>query len=353
MLSCPYQSTKFIDGMRCLAALYIVLHHSLQTANYLPSWLKFFAFGHEMVVIFIVISGFCLALPIREDWNLDAKRFFRRRIRRILPPYYAAVGFGLFFAIALTLLTKAPQDYIGNPFTWSMLLSHLTLTQNWVHRDIFTLDGPLWSIAVECQIYVLFPIIVLLWRKTGRWAALAVIFVFSTVFFKVTHGGGFANFLFLFAEGMLGAQLAVSHKRWILVLSPIYAIAIWLPLPYLLHEAAVGMTTALLMAYLVWSPSGNRILGSKWLVWGGSFSYSMYLVHSFFQVLMYRLVAWRHLSFLIEAPSHMAIFMVLVVFPIAIAGSYGFYLIFEKPFVTRKLDSSVAVEGGVPAPSLS
>jgi len=353
ILNYPYQNTKFIDGMRCLAALYIVLHHSLQTANYFPSWLKFFTFGHEIVVIFIVISGFCLALPIREDWNLNAKRFFRRRIRRILPPYYAAVALGLICVIVLTILTKTPQDYLGNPFTRSMLLSHLTLTQNWVHQDIYTLDGPLWSIAVECQIYLLFPIIVLLWRKTGRWPALAVVFLFSGALFKVTHGGGFANFLFLFAEGMLGAQLAMSHKRWILLLSPIYAIAIWLPLHYLLHEATVGMTTALLMAYLVWSPSGNRILGSKWLVWGGSFSYSMYLVHSFFQVLAYRLVARRHLNFLTEAPSHMAVFMVLVVSPIAIAGSYGFHLIFERPFMTRKLDSSVAVEDGVPAASLS
>jgi len=77
------------------------------------------------------------------------------------------------------------------------------------------------------------------------------------------------------------------------------------------------------------------------------------LVHSFFQVLAYRLVARRHLNFLTEAPSHMAVFMVLVVSPIAIAGSYGFHLIFERPFMTRKLDSSVAVEDGVPAASLS
>ncbi len=350
MLSRPYQSTKFIDGMRCLAALYIVLHHSLQTSNYFPSWLKVFTYGHEIVVIFIVISGFCLALPIREDWNLDAKRFFRRRIRRILPPYYAAVGFGLIFVIVLTLVTKTPQDYIGFPFTWSMVLSHLTLTQNWVRRDIFTLDGPLWSIAVECQIYLVFPIIVLLWRKTGRWAAMVLVFMFSSLLFKATHGGGFANFLFLFAEGMFGAQLAMSYKRWIAVLSPIYAMVIWLPLPYLLHEAAVGMTTALLMAYLVWSPSGNNILGSKWLVWGGSFSYSMYLIHSFFQVLTYRLLVWKHVTFLTEAPSHMAVFMVLAVVPIVIAGSYGFHLIFEKPFMTRKLDFSVAIEDGVPVP---
>ncbi|WP_410959855.1 acyltransferase family protein, partial [Salmonella sp. SAL4356] len=54
--------------------------------------------GHLAVSIFIVISGFCLALPVvaagdrMRDGSLN---FFKRRARRILPPYYGALAFSL------------------------------------------------------------------------------------------------------------------------------------------------------------------------------------------------------------------------------------------------------------------
>ena len=90
----------FIEGLRGIAALYIVMHHVyLQRPE--AGW-AFLGKGHFAVVVFIVISGFCLALGAmkRGDARESYGTFIRKRAARILPPYYA----GLFFSIAMIVL---------------------------------------------------------------------------------------------------------------------------------------------------------------------------------------------------------------------------------------------------------
>ena len=104
----------FIDGLRALAALYIVLHHLLQTSAYMTWWLFPLRYGFEVVVVFITISGFCLALPLsqRGRWKLEVRHFYWKRARRILPPYYAALALG-FLIVLLYAARSYPQDYLG------------------------------------------------------------------------------------------------------------------------------------------------------------------------------------------------------------------------------------------------
>jgi peptidoglycan/LPS O-acetylase OafA/YrhL len=334
----------FIDGLRAVAALYIVVHHSLQSSDYFPRGLYFMSRGHDVVAIFIAISGFCLALPLaqRRHWKLEVKQFYQKRIRRILPPYFAAVVIGLFIALAYSYKSY-PQDYTGAPLTWVMVVSHLLLVQNWIPNQMFTLDGPLWSVAVECQIYVLFPLLVLLWRRGGKWLVLFVSFVLAHGILHVTNHHGSANFLFLFVEGMLGAELAFSgeHKRWLgaatLLSFAVYMLFLQIPrMSYVITDISVGLSTALLMAYLTqyrehW---GNKILGWRPLAWIGTFSYSLYLVHSFFQVAAARWILSSNVGDLANSHGKMAVVMIFLVTPVAIAASYSFHIIFERPFVS-------------------
>ncbi|MBC8102879.1 MAG: acyltransferase [Cytophagales bacterium] len=114
----PKIHLDFLDGLRGLAAFYVVIHHLLGNGatNGAPVWVGRFvaltAFGHTMVAIFIVLSGFSLMLPIAlsSDRRLQGGfgEYVRRRSFRILPPYYAAV----LLSLAGLLLTPAGLDFL-------------------------------------------------------------------------------------------------------------------------------------------------------------------------------------------------------------------------------------------------
>lgn len=98
----------YLDGLRGLAAVFVVLHHAfLQVVarDSLPVWatqvLQPLYFWRYAVDLFIVLSGFCLMLPIvKGDGALrgGAWKFFQRRAWRILPTYFLALGFSLIMA---------------------------------------------------------------------------------------------------------------------------------------------------------------------------------------------------------------------------------------------------------------
>src|SRR3954468_20119735 len=95
-----------LDGIRGLAALFVVLHHTYLVSypgfphNTGPWWLGWLLYGHLAVVVFIALSGFSLGIgPARRDWKLGGRtRFAYRRAWRILPPYWAALVFSLIVA---------------------------------------------------------------------------------------------------------------------------------------------------------------------------------------------------------------------------------------------------------------
>ena len=106
------QRLDFIDSLRALAALYVMICHAYHEPGngYHASWLINhigLSYGHVAVDVFIVISGFCLMLPVtRRNGELGSVRdFMRRRVRRILPPYYAALILSLLFIVTVVVPT--------------------------------------------------------------------------------------------------------------------------------------------------------------------------------------------------------------------------------------------------------
>src|SRR2546421_359109 len=96
---------EYLDGLRGLAALYVAVYHIWFSVGIPPTWQ---AFMERMpppvyaVAVFIVLSGCCLMLPLvgaQGQMPGGTAAFFRRRARRILPPYYAAMGIALLFAL--------------------------------------------------------------------------------------------------------------------------------------------------------------------------------------------------------------------------------------------------------------
>ena len=157
-----------VDGMRALAALAVFFCHLVaywQLADRLPGKLTPLSqLGAHGVDLFVVISGFCLALPVaRRAGRLDVRTFFVRRATRILPPYYVA----LTTCAVLAVLPSTALLVAARPADWRDVLLHATLLQTVVPGQIGTINGSFWSIALEVQLYLLFPLVVLAWRRFG------------------------------------------------------------------------------------------------------------------------------------------------------------------------------------------
>ena len=398
----PRLHLGFLDGLRGLSALYVALYHALlftghgpEREAYSPAFRLFgglLAFGPYAVAVFIVLSGFCLTLPVARDPARTLRGGFRgyltRRAWRILPPYYAALG--LFLAlIALVPVLQTPAGTAWDskiPVSLGGFVSHLLLVHN-VHPGwMFEIDGPMWSVATEWQLYFLFPLLLLLWRRFGLGVsvgfALAVSLVPqmllpSQLSFRWLHPWFFG----LFALGMAGAVVAFSPApfwagvrarlpwRGLALGSALVAVALAassefaLGLPTYLTETVLGSAVAaglvhytLLETRALPRPAApsplRRLLNAPAVVGLGAFSYSVYLLHSPLLGLFNLLT----LSLPLSADLRLLLLLGAGV-PLAVFASYLFYLVAERPFTAagrspaRAAATNRAPSGARPLPA--
>ena len=155
-----------VDGWRALSILMVLASHSTRMNGFSDTWGVMSVFplafdGNLGVRFFFVISGFLITfLLLREhDQNgkVSLKSFYIRRTLRILPVYvaYLAVVAVLQF---FTRLHQAPITWIGD----------LTFTVNFLPRGI--ISGHLWSLSVEEQFYLLWPL-TFVWLKKHKYSA--------------------------------------------------------------------------------------------------------------------------------------------------------------------------------------
>ena len=301
-----------LDGIRGLAALFVVVNHVFLRAfpgypvDHAPLWAGWFIYGRFAVVVFIVLSGFSLALtPARHGWRLDAiGRFARRRALRILPPYWAALAFSL--AVAWLLI---PQPGHGIPDARSVLVNGL-LVQNLVGAR--SPNAAFWSMAVEAQLYLAFPLLLLMVRRWNVIAMVATVTVVVAIVGVVSpHVSGLDTVVIqsppdlaaLFALGVLSAGIvrASSARRswpwpWIALagVTPVLATiiaqgSVWTLDHLFWVDLALGPAIACLLAGLATGQPALllRVLDTRPLRSLGLSSYSLYLTHAPVVALVY------------------------------------------------------------------
>jgi peptidoglycan/LPS O-acetylase OafA/YrhL len=311
----------YLDGLRALAAAYVVAFHAV--LGFYGSDLngpfrilrRVFAYGHESVAVFIVLSGYCLMLPVvRSDAQalpLDFRRFVQRRARRILPPYFATVaGSLLLIALVPVLQQRSGTTWDDSlpGLDWGAVATHLLVVHNWFPRWGVQINGPLWSVATEWQIYFFFPLLLLpVWRRSGMVGALIAATVVGYSPLAFARGPAWLAipwYLLLFAFGMAAAAIGFAQRPleqrlrqsanwarlsgllWLTCLLLSNAAAgLWFGLKPL-SDLLVGLATATLLLNLTGKAAASatsvgflRLLESKPLVGLGNFSYSLYLTH--------------------------------------------------------------------------
>lgn len=163
------------------------------------------------VDLFLVISGFLIHLIyLRSNADLNYSRFFSKRFWRIYPPYLFAL---LFFFIRNIDVT---QNGLIN------ISSHLLLIHNFTDRTFFSINSSFWSIALECQLYLIYPLYIFLLKKIGTRKALiltlAINFLFSlNGFFRHTDSLSYIlsifNFWFVWCSGAFLAEHFYNQRK--------------------------------------------------------------------------------------------------------------------------------------------
>lgn len=390
--SSPRLHLDYLDGMRAMAALTVAIFHAFQMFGLglsgfgqrrldgglgdglvdqilFHTYDKLLKWGDYAVEVFIVISGFSLMLQVARSGEKrlpkGARGFYLRRVRRILPPYYAAIVLSLLliaFVPGMGTAQGVYWDFALPALTPDVIVSHFLFYHNGSSELFYRINPPMWSIAVEEQIYVLFPLLVLLWRGWGKWVTLALaLFVgIVQVYLPFSYPLSHSWYLGLFTLGMLGALIGFSpaaQDRWLRDLLPwgrlgvVFFVLFFvfnaldnrLGIPHKtstwIGDTLVGLTMLCVFvsfARATLTPGARppllmRLLRLAPLRFVGKFAYSLYLLHV--PVLALVTLACLNLGLSLTW-SYLTVLFVGI--PLAILAAYLFYLPFEKPFMTSQ-----------------
>jgi len=207
----PIKYRPDIDGLRALAVLPVILFH-LE-----PSWIPG---GFVGVDIFFVISGFLITKIIwreAQEQRFTFARFYERRARRILPVLFTVLTVSS--CLALWMMTPAELSSYSETLAGAALFaSNIVLFFQTGYFDAAAHQKPLlhtWSLAVEEQFYIFFPIVILVSLKflKVRFTLLCGSGRSFIIFnFTLRHQQRSQSFLLLAAFSCLGIAVRLSDR---------------------------------------------------------------------------------------------------------------------------------------------
>lgn len=288
-----------IDGLRALAVIPVILFHA---------GFESFGGGFVGVDVFFVISGYLITsiiLAELEQGKFSIVNFYERRARRILPALSLVMLLSIPFAW-FWLLPREMKDFSQSLVAVSLFSSNILFWQESGYFDTAAELKPLlhtWSLAVEEQYYVIFPIILMLaWRlgKRGLLILLAIAFVASllaaqwwaradpTTAFYLLPARGWELLMGAFAAFYLSRGPRKEFDRalsewagWLgvaLILYAVFAYTEATPFPGF-YALVPTLGTVLIILFATQQTIVGRFVGNKVFVGVGLISYSAYLWH--------------------------------------------------------------------------
>ena len=313
--------------------------------------LPFFGGGFVGVDVFFVISGYLITSIIlfeADSGRFSFIGFYERRARRILPPLFMVALVSVPFA----LLTMVPRDLVN--FSKS-LVAVSTFTSNvFFSNQSGYFDGnsdlkPMlhtWSLAVEEQYYLIFPLLLMLALRAGRKCVMLLFIAVAIVSFSLaqfgSYNGGAAFYLlptrmWELLVGALVALVAADPRKWVsghtiellgalgIALIAAAVVAYGRVRYSAIHALAPTIGALLIIAFADKQTFTGRLLGCRALVAVGLVSYSAYLWHQ-------PIFAFARLHWLREPTA--GVFLVLSALSVGLAGVT--YKLVEQPVRDRK-----------------
>ena len=328
-----------LDGIRAYSVLLVLWFHFWQQNWLMPIWhvpakLRMAGFpavisldfipraGFLFVDMMLLLSAFCLFLPWARSALLGEaepgwKRFYQKRMIRIMPSYYFAV-------LVIFFLTSIPSGSYGSAReALRDLIPTLTFTQVFFRYPyLFTkINGALWTVAVEMQFYLLFPLLARWMKKQPvlTWAGMTAVSLAYLQLFALKKPdilqmtlNQLPSFFGVFANGMAAAYLYVwissrterswktavpatvlSVGFWVLSFSLVKKCAAFQPVQVWQaawrHRLSLCFTGAILSTSLA-VPALRFLFSNRLARFLAGISYNLYIWH---QWLCVKLKAWR------------------------------------------------------------
>jgi len=288
-----------IDGLRALAVLPVILFHA---------GFETFSGGFVGVDVFFVISGYLITTIILaelEQGKFSIVNFYERRARRILPALFLVMLVCIPFAW-FWLLPSDMKDFSKSLVAVSVFASNILFWRESGYFDTAAELKPLlhtWSLAVEEQYYVLFPLFLMLFWKLGkRWilVTLGVVFVASLAVAQwAAYAKPAAAFYLLPTRGwelLIGAFSAFYLSKvnreefgkglsevagWLgvaLIMSAVFSYSKTTPFPGF-YALVPTIGAVLIILFATRQTTVGKFVGNKAFVGVGLVSYSAYLWH--------------------------------------------------------------------------
>lgn len=348
----------WLDGIRGVAALWVVLHHIhiLIGAPYVPilSW------GELAVDLFIMVSGFLMThhYLLRRDrhpWGVSSTwvDFWARRWFRLSPLYYLLLtvalamgptigGFRSEIAQVWPATATAPERY--QDATLLNFAMHLSYLFGVLPDYSFRTPLPDWSIGLEAQFYLAFPFIMLLMARAGpiktglliSGICLGLQFVLPSFMKSFPLPSFLPLKMYVFLIGIWAAFSQQSAQRW-----DHLAAAIGLACVYLLAsksmEAVGRVALILIFFYLVnqgrFYQALTRPLSGRIGRFMGDTSYALYLLHLLIVIPIAALLS-RHPTFNELHWTYRLLLSSVLVLPLAYLASIALFRFIEQPGIT-------------------
>lgn len=215
-----------LDGLRTLCFLSVFLHHSFATVN--PEIAESSGFrllklhlvdnGSLGVNFFFVLSGFLITYLLFEEiahfGSLSLGRFYARRCLRICPLFYLCLVFGF---LGCPILKAAFGQTPAETADWRMyatFLNNFDMIEKGL-PDCLSL-AVLWSVAVEEQFYLFWPILIVVLPRRAWTAVLTTLVAFSFAFRLASVGSGNIHFhtFSCISDLAIGGLLAHGIREW-------------------------------------------------------------------------------------------------------------------------------------------
>jgi peptidoglycan/LPS O-acetylase OafA/YrhL len=297
-----------LDGLRFYAFLGVFICHTLPFDGafyrrfHLPIpwlWGAIAKSGAAGVDLFFALSAFLITSILlrerEETGGISLRRFYLRRILRIWPLYFLLIALGVVLA----------HTMVKQSLPWYYVAGYLLFVGNWVHA-VFgrpeSICSPLWTVSIEEQFYLIWPLLMKMLRRRGMIVAAIVTFLLATVcrvgFMLAGSSGGFIYYGSVsrcdsLALGILLALFAdrlprlTRRARWLLLAGGLLgwvASSAWLneqPGPVDIRMVLGRLIVSLAAGAILYAclHSHSRLVRGEWVVRLGKISYGLYMLH--------------------------------------------------------------------------